>query len=134
MSAWHEFTRQAPTIAELFRRRHAQPVLPVDPPTRRGPADQPDPHVELHTATVDTHIGEADVKGWDIVDDEQDLDLHAALAEHLYATIGFDLRGRRFAPFYVADIQGASAICLDDDHMIVTAWSPIEGEREIQKT
>lgn len=163
MTSWHEFTRQAPTIAEVFRRRHAATrnlcflstlrrggaprINPMEPRIFQGRlivggmpgtaklADLArDPRFELHTATVDTHIGEGDAKVWGIVHDEQDLDLHAAFAEHLYATIGFDLRGRRFAPFYVADIQGASAVRLDDDHMIVTVWSPAAGEREIQKT
>ncbi|QCH22966.1 pyridoxamine 5'-phosphate oxidase family protein [Mycobacteroides salmoniphilum] len=163
MTSWHEFTQQAPTIAAVFTRRHdatrnlcflstlrrsgAPRISPMEPrifegrlivggmPDTAKLADLArDPRFELHTATTDTHVGEGDAKVWGAVHDEQDLDLHAAFAEHLYASSGFDLRGRRFAPFYVADIRGASAVRLDDGHMIVTVWSPTEGEREIQKT
>ncbi|MGH3723948.1 MAG: pyridoxamine 5'-phosphate oxidase family protein [Mycobacterium sp.] len=163
MTSWQEFTRQAPGIAEVFTRRHdatrnlcflstvrrsgAPRISPMEPrifagrlivggmpgTTKLGDLAR-DPRFELHTATVDTHIAEGDAKVWGTVHDEQDLDLHAAFAEHLFATIGFDLRGRRFSPFYVADIAGASAVRLDDGHMIVTVWSPTEGERDIQKS
>ncbi|MUM16606.1 hypothetical protein FZI91_10270 [Mycobacterium sp. CBMA271] len=162
MTSWQEFTQQAPTITEVFVRRHAATrnlcflstlrrsgaprISPMEPrvfdgrlivggmpgTTKLGDLAR-DPRFELHTASTDTHIVEGDAKVWGTVRDEQDLDLHAAFAEHLYATIGFDLRERRFAPFYVADIEGASAVRLDGGHMVVTVWSPTEGEREIQK-
>ncbi|GAB5902755.1 pyridoxamine 5'-phosphate oxidase family protein [Mycobacteroides chelonae] len=163
MTSWQEFTQQAPSIADVFARRHhatrnlcflstlrrsgAPRISPMEPRIFEGrlivggiPATAKladlarDPRFELHTATTDTRISQGDAKVWGTVHDEQDLDLHASFAEYLYATIGFDLRGRRFSPFYVADIEGASAVRLDDDHMIVTVWSPTDGEREIPKT
>ncbi|AMU54927.1 pyridoxamine 5'-phosphate oxidase family protein [Mycobacteroides abscessus] len=163
MTSWREFTRLAPTIAEVFTRRHADTrnlcflstlrrsgaprISPMEPRLFEGrlivggmPGTTKlsdlarDPRFELHTATTDTHLTRGDAKVWGTVHDEQDLELHTRFAEHLYATIGFDLRGRRFAPFYVADVEGASAVRLEDGHMIVTVWSPTAGEREIQKT
>ncbi|MBA0049158.1 pyridoxamine 5'-phosphate oxidase family protein [Mycobacteroides sp. LB1] len=162
MVSWNEFTQRAPVIAGVFTRRHAATrnlcflstlrhsgaprISPMEPRVFAGRlivggmpgttklADLArDPRFELHTATVDTQVSEGDAKVWGTVRDEQDLDLHTAFAEHLYAAIGFDLRGRRFAPFYVADIEGASAVRLEDGHMTVTVWSPAAGEREIRK-
>lgn len=163
MTTWREFTRQAPTVADVFTRRHAATrnlcllstlrrsgaprISPMEPrifdgrlivggmPDTTKLADLArDPRFELHTATTDTQLTQGDAKVWGTVHDEQDLDLHARFAQNLYATIGFDLRGRRFTPFYVAYIEGASSVRLDDGHMIVTVWSPTGGEREIQKT
>lgn len=163
MVTWSEFTAQAPTIAAVFQRRHratgnlcmlatlrrsgAPRISPMEPRIFAGrlvvggmPGTTKfvdlarDPRFELHTATVDTHVGDGDAKLWGTVHDEQDLELHAAFAEDLFATTGFDLRGQRFEPFYVADISGGSSVSLDDESTLtITTWTPDDGERNVQK-
>ena len=92
-----------------------------------------DPRFCLHTATVDTQVGDGDAKLWGIVHDVQHPELHRRFAENLYERTGFDLRGQVFTPFYAADITGASAVEVGDGHMDVTIWKSGEEERVVRK-
>lgn len=162
MTTWTEFAGGAPKIAQVFTRRHAATgnlcmmgtlradgfprISPIEPRIFEGrlwivgmPATRKfddlarDPRLCLHTATVDTHVGDGDAKLWCVVENVQDLALHERFAHALYAETGFDLRGREFDPFYEADIVGASAIEVADGHMDVTIWKPGEAERVVRK-
>lgn len=91
MTSWQEFTQQAPTIADVFTRRHgathnlcflstlrhsgAPRISPMEPRIFEGRlivggmpgtaklADLArDPRFELHTATTDTLVSEGDAK------------------------------------------------------------------------
>ena len=93
-----------------------------------------DPRFALHTATVDPHVGDGDAKLWGQVADVQDADLHARFAEDLFHESGFDLRGKPFVPFYVADIAGASCLELANEQLTITIWKPGQGERSVHKT
>ena len=163
MTTWPEFTASAPRIAEIFTRRHAATgnlcllatvrsdgsprISPIEPrifEDRLLLVGMPgttkfrdlgrDPRFCLHTATVDTQVSEGDAKLFGVVEDEQDDALHQRFAEALYAQTGFDLRGREFRPFYVADLTGASSVEIVDGAMEVTVWKPGEPERVIRKT
>jgi hypothetical protein len=92
-----------------------------------------DPRFCLHTATVDTRVAEGDAKVWGVVRDVQDPALHQRFAEALFEEIGMDLRGQVFAPFYAADLVGASAVRVADGHMDVTIWKPGQPERVVRK-
>jgi len=162
MSTWAEFADAAPRIAEIFVRRHAATgklcmlgtlrpdgfprISPMEPRFFEGrlwvagmPATakfrdlERDPRFTLHTATVDTQVGDGDAKIWGTVADVQDLDLHARFAEDLFADIGLDLRGERFDPFYEALPVGAAAVEVGGGHMDVTVWKEGEKERVIRK-
>jgi hypothetical protein len=159
---WQQFAERAPRIAEIFTRRHAATgnlcllatlrrdgfprISPMEPRIFEGMliiggmphttkfADLArDPRFCLHTATVDTHVGDGDAKLWGRVVDQPDPALHQRFAENLYATTGFDLRGRQFDHFYAADLTGASAVEVRDGHMDVTIWRPGEDERVVRK-
>lgn len=163
MVAWSEFAEEAPHIAELFVRRHratknlcmlatlradgSPRISPMEPRIFEGhlvlvgmPGTTKfkdlarDPRFALHTATVDPYVGDGDAKLWGQVDDVQDPDLHAGFAQDLFDESGFDLRGREFKPFYVADIAGASCLELLSEQLNITIWKPGEGERSVQKT
>jgi hypothetical protein len=92
-----------------------------------------DPRFCLHTATVDTMVGDGDAKVWGTVEDVADEALHRRFAEHLFAETGFDLRGQRFDHFFRAQLSGASAVELTDGHMDVTVWRAGEPERVVRK-
>jgi hypothetical protein len=163
MSTWDEFTAGAPRIAGIFTRRHAATgnlcmlatlrsdgfprISPLEPRIFEGRlvvAGMPgttkfhdlarDPRFCLHTATVDTQVSEGDAKLFGRVRDEQDPALHQRFAEALYAESGFDLRGREFRPFYVADLTGASSVEIVDGAMEVAIWKAGEPERVVRKT
>jgi hypothetical protein len=158
MVAWNEFAQEAPRIAEVFRRRHAatgnlcmlatlradgsprispmeprifedQLVLVGMPDTTKFRDLGRDPRFCLHTATVDTHVSEGDAKLFGVAENVQDLDLHEQFANALFEESGFDLRGRRFDPFYVADLTGASSISIENDQLAIIVWKPGQGER-----
>lgn len=159
MVIWEEFSRQAPRIAELFTRRHRAAgnlcmlgttrsdgyprISPMEPRitaghlalvgmpgTRKFRDLERDPRFCLHTATVDPHVAEGDVKLFGRVEDLQDEAVHRRFADELFEESGFDLRGRRFDPFFVADLTGASALRLEDGKLIVTVWKPGEDQHE----
>lgn len=90
-----------------------------------------DPRFCLHTATVDSHVGDGDAKLWGSVANLRDVELHQRFAESLFEETGFDLRGREFDPFYVADLTGASSVAFEDGQLTVTSWKPGEGERSV---
>jgi len=163
MVAWSEFAEQAPRIAEVFVRRHAATgnlcllgttradgyprISPLEPRIVDGRlvlAGMPgtvkfrdlgrDGRFCLHTATVDRHVSEGDVKLWGIADDVQDPELHQRFAKNLYAETGLDLRGEGFRPFYVGTLTGASSIEIEDGTLVITSWRPGAGERIIRKS
>ncbi|MGW0043120.1 pyridoxamine 5'-phosphate oxidase family protein [Rhodococcus sp. NPDC003348] len=162
MTTWQEFTAAAPLVSAVFRRRHRATgnlcmlatlrsdgfprISPIEPRVFEGElwiAGMPDttkfrdlgrdPRFCLHTATVDSMVGDGDAKLWGTVHDVRDPQLHQRFATALFEETGFDLRGREFRPFYAADITGASAVELVDGHLDITIWRPGEPERVVRK-
>jgi hypothetical protein len=162
MPTWSQFAAVAPRIAGIFRRRHAATgnlcllgtlrpdgfprISPMEPrifedrlwligmPDTAKFADlRRDPRFALHTATVDTHVGEGDAKVWGTVEHVDDVALHARFAEDLFAQTGFDLRGRTFADFFEAHIVGGSAVEVIDNHLDITVWRDGSTEKVIRK-
>jgi hypothetical protein len=163
MVAWHEFAAESPRIAEVFVRRHRSTgnlcllatlrsdgyprISPIEPRIFEGRlvlAGMPDTtkfrdlgrdgRFCLHTATVDPHVGDGDVKLFGDAVNVQDKALHQRFADDLFAQSGFDLRGKDFDPFYVGDLIGASSIEIADGGLAITIWKPGEGERLVRKT
>ena len=162
MVSWEEFGTVAPRIAEIFVRRLAAAgnlcllgtnrsdgfprISPMEPRIFEGQlwiGGMPDtakfrdllrdPRFGLHTATVDTHVADGDAKVWGTVQDVPDQALHQRYAEALFAETGFDLRGQRFDHFFRADLIGAAAAEVIDDHFDVTVWRTGTAERVIRK-
>jgi hypothetical protein len=162
MTTWNDFAASAPRICEIFARRHAATghlcllatlrrdgfprISPVEPKIFEGElvlvgmpgtakfADLArDGRLSLHTATVDTHVGDGDAKIWGTAADVSDPDLHARFAEALFAETGFDIRGREFDHYFTVDIAGASSVEVIDDHLDITVWKPGSAERVIRK-
>jgi hypothetical protein len=162
MTTWKEFAQAAPHVAEMFVRRHAAAgnlcmlgtlrsdgfprISPIEPRIFEGQlviAGMPDttkfndlardPRFCLHTATVDTHVKDGDVKLFGTVTNLQDKELHQRFAQQLFDDIGFDLRGQQFDQFYVADITVGSSVEVVDGHMDVTIWKPGEAARVVRK-
>ena len=158
MVRFADFASEAPRIAEIFVRRHAaignlcflgtlradgsprispmepkifegQLVLVGMPNTLKFRDLERDPRFDLHTATVDTHVTEGDAKLWGRVRDVQDPEFHARFLQDLFDESGFDLRGEHFDPFFVADLEGASAVEFRDGQLTITIWKPGQGER-----
>lgn len=92
-----------------------------------------DPRFELHTATEDAHVTAGDAKLWGVVSNLRDEEFHQGFADDLYERTGFDLRGEKFDPFYVADIRGGSTVQIVDGGMSVQVWEPGQGERTVRK-
>lgn len=163
MTDWQAFAQEAPSIAEVFLRRHAATgnlcmlgtvradgsprISPMEPLVVEGnlvlvgmPGTNKfrdlgrDPRFCLHTATVDPYVSDGDAKLFGEVRNEQDPELHARFADQLFAGSGMDLRGQRFDPFYVADLTSASAVQIADNRMLITIWKPGRGERVMEKT
>jgi len=159
---WKAFAAEAPHIAEIFARRHAATgnlcllatlrsdgyprISPVEPRiledqlvvvgmpgTTKFRDLERDPRFCLHTATVDTHVSDGDVKLWADAINLRDRDFHQRFADDLFVTTGFDLRGQEFDPFYVADLNGASSVELVKEQLVITIWRPGEGERVVKK-
>ncbi len=162
MVTWQEFQEQAPSIAEVFRRRHAATgklcllatlrsdgyprISPIEPRIVEGhlvlvgmPGTTKfrdlsrDPRFNLHTATVDAYVGDGDAKLWGLSRNLQDQALHTRFADDLFADSGMDLRGETFDPFFVADLTGGSSIELAGDELLITIWRPGQGERVVRK-
>lgn len=162
MVGWSEFTEAAPRIAAIFARRHAATgnlcllatlrsdgyprISPMEPRIFEGQlwlAGMPgtrkfddlarDPRFCLHTATVDTEVGDGDAKLWGVVRDERDEALHQRFAEALFADTGLDLRGQQFDHLYAAELTSASAVEVTDGHLDITVWKPGQAERVIRK-
>lgn len=161
-TSWQEFTAAAPRVAAVFMRRHVATgnlcmlgttradgfprISPVEPRifedrlvitgmpgTRKFQDLQRDPRFCLHTATVDTHVGDGDAKLWGTVTDVHDPELHARFAEALFAETGFDVRGNEFEHYFVADLIGASSVEVLDDHLDITVWKPGAPEHVVRK-
>jgi len=158
MVDWNEFVEEAPRIAEVFLRRHKATgnlcflgtlrsdgyprISPMEPGIFEGRLvliGMPntlkfrdlarDPRFTLHTATVDPYVGDGDAKLWGQARNLQDTDLHDRFAQHLFEESGMDLRGQKFDPFYVADLEGASSVDFKDRKLTITVWKPGRGER-----
>lgn len=163
MVNWNEFAEQAPHIAQIFVRRHTATgnlcflgtvrsdgyprISPLEPRLSDGElviVGMPgttkfvdlgrDPRFCLHTATVDPHLADGDVKLWAKARNLQDESFHQRFAQDLLDETGMDLRGEVFDPFYVADITGASSIELAGEQLEITIWRPGEGESKVTKT
>ena len=162
MTGWDGFATAAPTIAEVFARRHAATgnlcmlgtlrpdgfprISPMEPRFFEGElwlvgmpdtakfADlAADPRFTLHTATVDTHVTEGDAKVWGRVEHVGDPALHARFAEDLFAGTGLDLRGATFDQFLRADIVGASSVAVGGGHLDITVWREGRAETVVRK-
>lgn len=162
MALWTDFAAAAPRIAEVFTRRHAATgnlcmlgtlrpdgfprISPMEPRFLEGDlwlvgmpdtakfADlAADPRFALHTATVDTQVGDGDAKLWGRVEDVRDEALHQRFAVAVYEDIGLDLRGATFDQFLRADIVGAASVAVGNDQMHVTTWREGGNEKVIQK-
>jgi hypothetical protein len=158
MAEWTQFAHEAPGIAEVFVRRHKATgnlcflatnrpdgyprISPMEPRIFEGRlvlVGMPntskfrdldhDPRFALHTATVDTYVGDGDAKVWGEARNVQDEDLHARFAQSLFEESGFDLRGQRFEHFFVADLVGAAAVEFRGGKLTITTWKPGHGER-----
>ena len=163
MVAWSEFAAQAPHIAEVFVRRHTATgnlcllatlradgsprISPMEPRLFEGhlvlvgmPGTSKfrdlarDPRFCLHTATVDPHVGDGDAKLWGQVVTNHDEEFQARWATDLFESSGFDLRGQKFDPFYVADITSASSLEMADNKLVITKWKPGQDEQTVEKT
>lgn len=161
-ATWTEFAAEAPRISEVFTRRHAATgnlcllatlrsdgyprISPLEPGIFEGHlllVGMPhttkfkdlarDPRFCLHTATVDTHVKNGDVKLWGRARNLPDKALHQRFAENLFNLTGFDLRGQEFDEFFVADLTGASSVEVGDNVLKVTIWKPGDGERVVEK-
>jgi Pyridoxamine 5'-phosphate oxidase len=159
---WEAFAAQAPRIAAVFERRHIATgqlcflgtlrpdgfprISPVEPQLFEGTlwiggmpgtAKFRDLHRDrrftLHTATVDTHVGDGDAKVWGTARHVADPDLHARYAVDLHARTGFDLRGQEFPDFFAATITGAAAVEIVDGHLDITVWREGTAERVVRK-
>lgn len=162
MTNWNEFAAQAPRISEIFLRRHRaahnlcmlgtlrsdgypriSPVEPMVfeqqlvivgmPGTTKFRDLRRDPKFCLHTATTDTTVSDGDAKVFGRVIDVPDTDTHARFARKLFDDSGFDLRGKPFDHFFVADLTGASSVEVGDDILRITIWKPGERERVVEK-
>lgn len=163
MVTFAEFERQAPTVAEVFRRRHAATghlcllgtlmkdgsprICPIEPAIFDGElwlvgmegttkfADLArDPRFTLHTATEDTQVSQGDAKLSGSVHHVPDLDLQQRWAENLFSETGFDLReATPFSPFYAADLRHGSCVRLIDQQLIITVWRAGQNERDVIK-
>ncbi|MGH8952895.1 MAG: pyridoxamine 5'-phosphate oxidase family protein [Acidimicrobiia bacterium] len=163
MVTWREFAEEAPQIAEVFTRRHAATgnlcllatlrsdgyprISPVEPRivgdhlsivgmpgTTKFRDLGRDPRFSLHTATVDSYVGDGDAKLWGDVRNLQDRDLQQQFAAALFDEAGLDLRGQEIDPFYVADLSGASSVAFEGGQLTISIWKPGEGVRVVQKT
>lgn len=162
MVTWREFTEDAPTVAAVFRRRHAATgnlcllatirsdgfprISPIEPrifedqlwlvgmpDTTKFHDLHRDPRFCLHTATVDPQVGDGDAKLWGRVVDVPDPALRQRWTEDLFEETGFDLRGQEFGYFYAADLLGGSTVQIVDGHLEVTIGKPGESERVVRK-
>jgi len=160
-TSWAAFAEAAPQIAEVFARRHAATgnlcmlgtlradgyprICPMEPrffedrlcvvgmPGTAKFADLArDPRFTLHTATTDAHVTAGDAKIWGVVENLPDQELHQRFAQEVFEQIGLDLRGRKFDPFYVADIRGASSLQVADG-LELTVWREGEPQRVVRK-
>ena len=157
MVDWSDFARQAPRIAEVFVRRHTATgnlcllatlrsdgyprISPMEPRIFEGRlvlVGMPnttkfrdlarDPRFSLHTATVDTHVGDGDAKVWGEAGTSRIRSCTLGLPRTCSRSPG-SIFADRFDPFYVADLAGASSVEFRDGQLTITIWKPGEGER-----
>jgi hypothetical protein len=162
MALWTDFAAAAPRIAEVFARRHAATgnlcmlgtlrpdgfprISPMEPRFLEGDlwlvgmpgtskfADlRADPRFTLHTATIDTRVGEGDAKVWGRVEDVRDEALQQRFAEAVFEEIGLDLRGEPFDHFFRVDVVGAASLAVAGAHLDITTWREGGAEKVIRK-
>ncbi len=161
MTTWQEFTTAAPRVSAIFARRHEAAhrlcllgtnrsdgyprISPIEPclfedrlvicgmqNSRKLLDLDRDPRFTLHTAIGDSHGGDGDAKLWGVVENVQDRRLHRRFQRWVYDDgRGDDLRGLRLARFFVADIEGASAVEDTEHGLKITLWKPGEPERAV---
>jgi Pyridoxamine 5'-phosphate oxidase len=160
MVAWKQFAEEAPQIAEVFVRRHTATghlcmlatlradgfprISPMEPRIFEGRLVlvgmpnttkfrdlERDPRFSLHTATVDPYVGDGDAKLWGEARNVLDPDLQTRFADNLFEESGFDLRGQKFDPFFVANLTGASSVEFKDGQLTIAIWKPGEGVRSM---
>lgn len=159
-----QFEREAPTVAEVFRRRHSATghlcllgtltkdgsprISPIEPTlfedelwlvgmqgTTKFADLARDPRFTVHTATEDTQVSQGDAKLSGSVHHVPDLGLQQRWAENLFAESGFDLRkATPFEPFYAADLTHGSCVRLIDEQLIITVWRAGQPERDVVKS
>lgn len=163
MANWTEFADAAPRISEIFTRRHAATgnlcllgtnrsdgyprISPVEPRffdselwivgmphTRKFDDLARDPRFTLHTATVDSQVGDGDAKVWGTVEDIADQAVHARFTQSLFEETGLDFRNETFDHFFRVELLGASAVELVDNHLDITVWRTGRPERVVRKT
>lgn len=161
MTTWTEFVAQAPQIATVFTRRHRatgnlcllatlrsdgfprispmeprifedQLWLPGMPGTTKFRDLARDPRFCLHTATIDTQVTDGDAKLWGLAEVIPYSATHQRFAVSLFEETGLDLREEEF-DLLRADITGASAVQVADDHLDITVWNPGAPERIVRK-
>lgn len=163
MTTWTEFEQHAPHIAEIFRRRHSATghlcflatlradgyprICPLEPQliggqlalvgmpgTRKFDDLHRDPRFSLHTATVDTQVGEGDAKLWGRVR-EVDTDAGELLDGliEIYRSVGHDRSEQNTFPMFVADVVGASSLELVGNRLRVTIWKTGGSEQQLDK-
>jgi hypothetical protein len=47
---------------------------------------------------------------------------------------GWTFGDKKFDPFYVADLTGASSVAIEDGQLAITIWRPGDKERVARKT
>jgi hypothetical protein len=165
MTTWEQFTEAAPRISEIFARRHQAAgrlcmlatqradgyprISPLEPTIIDGElrlagmtgarkfADLVrDPRLCLHTATVDTQVGDGDAKLWGIAHEVTDPVARRQFVEALFEQTGFDMREHEFTSadhLFTVQITGASAVEVDGDHLDITIWHPGKPEYVVRK-
>ncbi|GAB4585872.1 pyridoxamine 5'-phosphate oxidase family protein [Nocardia sp. IFM 10818] len=163
MTYWTEFEKAAPRISTIFTRRHAAAknlcmlaTLRADGSPRISPMEplffeehlvligmpgttkfkdlERDARFCLHTATMDTMVGDGDAKLFGVVRDLRDPALHQRFAEDFFEKSGMDFRGKPFDHYFVADITGGSSVeVIDGKYLEITIWKPGQPERVVRK-
>jgi hypothetical protein len=97
---------------------------------------QRDPRCCLHSATEDKNVADGDVKLWGHAVHITDAAALTRFAEVVQEESGFDVEAQPTGfDLYRLDLTGASAVQLgaDGEHLRITAWTPGEKERVIER-
>ena len=158
MVTWDEFAAEAPRIAEVFARRHkatgnlcllatlrpdgSPRISPMEPRIFEGrlvlvgmPNTQKfrdlarDPRFELHTATVDTQVGDGDAKVWGEARNVQDTELHEQFAPGPVRGIRVRPAGAEVRPVLRRRACRRLVGRVHRGQLTITTWKPRQGER-----
>jgi hypothetical protein len=77
-------------------------------------------------------VTDGDAKLWGLAEVVVYSATHHRFAVSLFEETGLDLREEEF-DLLRADITGASAVQLNDDHLDITVWNPGAPERVVRK-